>query len=150
MTAGACEKSEPAPVEISNSDMPAFSISVETASETLLVNNESLSDLPAYEVEATSTNSYGTEETRVYSGYSIKDVLSAAGIDEDDVESVTATAGDGYEITCDWETAMRDITLLALLCDGKADGGPWLAPCASENTPDYVKGLSKIEVKTAE
>lgn len=125
--------------------IPAFSLNVNGT----VVTDAEMADYPVYEVSATSTNSSGTESTCVYVGFSLKDVLDVAGVDE--FETLTAIASDGYEVEVDSAMALEPSTLVAISKDGEQmKDGPWFAPCTSATTGDYNKGVVAISIDGAE
>lgn len=125
--------------------IPAFSLNVNGT----VITEAELADCPVYEVSATSTNSSGTESTCVYIGFSLKDVLDAAGAGE--FKTLTAIASDGYEVEIDAAMALEPSTLIAISKDGEQmKDGPWLAPCTSKTTGDYNKGVVAISLDGAE
>ena len=125
--------------------IPAFSLNVNGT----VITDAELADYPVYEVSATSTNSSGTESTCVYVGFSLKDVLEAAGVGE--FETLAAIAGDGYEVEVDAAMALEPSTLIAISKDGEQmKDGPWFAPCTSTTTGDYNKGVVAISLDGAE
>jgi len=119
--------------------IPAFTLYVGDKT----VTDADMAAYPVYEVSATSTNSSGTESTCVYVGFSFKDVLEVAGITE--FTTVKAVASDGYEVEVSAEMALKADTLIAISKDGEQmKDGPWFAPCSSETTGDYNKGVVAI------
>lgn len=111
------------------------------------VDQDMMAEYPLYSVQATSTNSSGTESTVTYVGFVMKDVFAAAGLSENYVW-LEATADDGYAVTYEGDI-MGDATLLAVTKDGtQFNGTPWFAPCASDTTGDYLKGCVGILVNT--
>ncbi len=125
--------------------IPAFSLNVNGT----VVTDADLADYPVYEVSATSTNSSGTESTCVYVGFSLKDVLEAAGVGQ--FKTLAAIASDGYEVEVDAALAMEPSTLIAISKDGEQmKDGPWFAPCTSKTTGDYNKGVVAISLDGAE
>ncbi|MBO7689392.1 MAG: hypothetical protein J6T14_00920 [Clostridia bacterium] len=106
--------------------------------------------MQVYERTATSTNRYGTEETYVYTGYRLNDVLTAAG--ESGANGITTVGIDGYEVDLDAKDATASTTLLAFYRDGKPsseDGTVFVVPCKSDFSPDYVKVVEEIVVNDA-
>lgn len=125
--------------------IPAFSLNVNGT----VITDAELADYPVYEVSATSTNSSGTESTCVYVGFSLKDILEAAGVGE--FETLAAIASDGYEVEVDAAMALEPSTLIAISKDGEQmKDGPWFAPCTSKTTGDYNKGVVAISLDGAE
>jgi len=116
-----------------------------------------LSDVIGAAIAKTSGESvaFASESDAKTGNETAPDAYSVTRIDADDMVSETGVAvegDDGYYVTLSGKDALRDTTLVAVSEDGVAFGGtgPWLAPCASKNTPDYVKNLSKIEVLAPE
>ena len=126
--------------DVGKDGVPVFSISVQGTA----VTSDMMTSYPVYEVETTSTNTYGTATTRVYVGYAISDILDAAGI-TGPFSVLTAIAGDGYAVSVDKEVAMQPTTMIAISEDGKLfKAGPWFAPCSSIGSPDYVRDVAGI------
>ena len=127
-------------------DVPPFTIiiDVETYSQ------DTFKDLQVYECKSTSTNRYGSEETYVYTGYQLNDVLTAVG--ESGANGVTTVGMDGYEADLTAKEAQDSTTLLAFYRDGKTsaeNGTVFVVPCKSDFTPDYVKDVEEIVVNDA-
>ena len=126
--------------------IPAFSVTVNGTA----VNQDTMATYPMYSVQATSTNSAGTESTVTYVGFAMSDVIAAAGLSEKYVW-LEATADDGYAVTIKDGSVTAQTTLLAMTRDGEPfAASPWLAPCASATTGDYLKGCVSILVNTTE
>jgi hypothetical protein len=80
----------------------------------------------------------------------MSDVIKAAGLAETYVW-LEAKADDGYAVTLTGDAVLAPTTLLAMTEDGKPfAASPWLAPCASKTTGDYLKGCVSILVNTKE
>ncbi len=127
-------------------EVPPFTIVIDGETYT----NESFKDLQVYECTATSTNRYGTEETYVYTGYKLYDVLNAAG--ENSENGVTTVGSDGYEVDLDAKETSDPTTLVAFWRDGKPsaeDGTVFVVPCKSDFSPDYAKDVTEILVDAA-
>ena len=127
-------------------DVPPFTIVIDGEPYT----EDAFKDLQVYECTATSTNRYGTEETYVYTGYRLNDVLTAAG--ESGANGITTVGIDGYEVDLDAKDATASTTLLAFYRDGKPsseDGTVFVVPCKSDFSPDYVKVVEEIVVNDA-
>lgn len=132
--------------------IPAFTLNVNGT----VLTDADLADYPVYEIQATSTNSSGTESTVTYVGFSITDVFTAAGVGE--FETLAAIADDGYTVEIAAEIANQPSTLIAITRDGEQfKSAPWFAPCSSATTGDYLKGMvaisldgKEIEVKPEE
>ena len=136
----------PAAEEVRGVTIPAFSIQVNGIG----ITQESVAAYPMYSVQAKSTNSSGTETTVTYVGFSIKDILKAAGLNENYVW-LEATASDDYTVTLKGGVIYEDTTLLAVTRDGSPfTTSPWLAPCSDKVTGDYLKGMVSILVNTTE
>lgn len=138
-----CVKAEPVEGKV---DVPPFTIIID--GETY--SDSSFADLQVYECTATSTNRYGTEETYVYTGYKLNDVLSAAG--ESSENGITTVGSDGYEVDLDAKETSDPTTLLAFWRDGKTsaeDGTVFVVPCKSDFSPDYAKDVTEILVDDA-
>ena len=124
-------------------EVPSFSILIDGKEYT----EAAFADLPVYQCTATSTNRYGTEESYVYTGYCLSDVLAAAGVIGEN--GVTIVGSDGYEVDLTAK-ATRDVTtLLAFLRDGKASSEPGtvsVVPCKSDFSPDYAKVVTEIVI----
>lgn len=141
------ETDAPAPVaqEVQGVTVPEFAVTVNGVT----VDQNLMAEYPLYSVQATSTNSSGTTSTVTYVGFSMKDVCAAAGLTEEYVW-MEATADDGYAVTITADV-MADTTLLAMTKDGEQFGStPWMAPCTSQTTGDYLKGCVSILVNTTE
>ena len=131
------------PEAVNGVEVPPFSVDVQGTA----VTDEDMASYQIYLVQTTSTNTYGTTKTRVYIGYIISDVLTAAGFEED-FSVLLALADDGYTVSVSYEVAMEDTTLLAISEDGKTFKlGPWFAPCSSDVSPDYLRDLAYITLE---
>ena len=127
-------------------DVPPFTILIDGKQYT----EANFTELPVYECTATSTNNYGTEETYVYTGYQLEDVLNSVGATA--TNGVTAVGSDGYESDFTAKETQDDTTLLAFWRDGKPsseEGTVSVAPCKSDESPDYVKVVAEINTKEA-
>lgn len=127
-------------------DVPPFTILIDGKQYT----EANFAELPVYECTATSTNNYGTEETYVYTGYQLEDVLNSVGAST--ANGVTAVGSDGYESDFTAKETQADTTLLAFWRDGKPsaeEGTVSVAPCKSDESPDYVKVVTEINTKDA-
>ena len=127
-------------------DVPPFTILIDGKQYT----EANFAELPVYECTATSTNNYGTEETYVYTGYQLEDVLNSVGATA--TNGVTAVGSDGYESDFTAKETKADTTLLAFWRDGKPsaeEGTVSVAPCKSDESPDYVKVVTEINTKDA-
>jgi len=128
------------PVVVDDAEIPAFSFDVMG----VLITDEDMAEYPVYSVTTTSTNTYGTTTTRVYIGYTMADVLDAAGITED-FKTLTTIADDGYTIKVNKDIALEPTTLVAVSEDGKMfRDGLWFAPCSSNVSPDYLRELTEV------
>ena len=122
-------------------EMPDFSIVV--CGKT--ITKEEMDEYAVYTISVQTTNSEGTVKDYTYAGYSILDVLKAAGIKTSE-GVVVATATDGYEINYE-ENIIIEPTLIALIRNDETfKEGPWLAPCESTTNGDYLKNLSEIKI----
>lgn len=140
------EPSAPVLEEVKGVTVPEFTIMINGVK----VDQTMMASYPLYSVQATSVNSAGTESTTTYVGFSMKDVYAAAGLTENYVW-LEATADDGYAVTSTGDVVMADTTLLAVSKDGtQFTTSPWYAPCSSQTTGDYLKGLVSILVNTTE
>ena len=129
-----------------NVAVPPFTIVIDGETYT----NETFKNLQVYECKSTSTNRYGSEETYVYTGYQLDDVLTAVG--ESGANGVTTVGADGYESDLTAKEAQDSTTLLAFYRDGKTsaeNGTVFVVPCKSDFTPDYVKDVEEIVVNDA-
>ena len=136
----------PVAEEVQGVTIPKFSVTVNGVA----VDQTAMAAYPMYSVQATSTNSAGTESTTTYVGFAMKDVLAAAGLTETYIW-LEATADDGYAVTVTGDKVLADTTLLAMTQDGEPfTSSPWLAPCSSATTGDYLKGCVSILVNTTE
>ena len=127
-------------------DVPPFTILIDGKQYT----ETNFAELPVYECTATSTNNYGTEETYVYTGYQLEDVLNTVGVPV--ANGLTAVGSDGYESDFTAKETQADTTLLAFWRDGKPsaeEGTVSVAPCKSDESPDYVKVVTEINTKEA-
>ena len=127
-------------------DVPPFTIIID--GETY--SQDTFKDLQVYECKSTSTNRYGSEETYVYTGYQLNDVLTAVG--ENAANGITTVGMDGYEADLTAKEAQDSTTLLAFYRDGKTsaeDGTVFVVPCKSDFTPDYVNDVEEIVVNYA-
>ncbi len=136
----------PAAKEVKGVTIPTFSVTVNGVA----VDQTAMAAYPIYSVQATSTNSAGTESTITYVGFAMSDVLKASKL-SDAYVWLQATADDGYAVTIKGDVVLAGTTLLAITKDGKPfDSSPWLAPCSSATTGDYLKGCVSILVNTTE
>lgn len=134
----------PAAQEVTGIDVPAFKVFING----IEITHQAMAAYPLYSVDATSTNTYGTETTINYVGYSIADVLKAAELEEDYLW-LQGVASDGYTITLSDDMVLDKTTLLAITQDGAPfPHSPWLAPCRSKVTPDYLRAVDYILVNT--
>ena len=127
-------------------EVPPFSVVIDGNEYT----ESAFADLPVYECTATSTNRYGTEETYVYTGYCLSDVLDTAGVSAEN--GVTTVGADGYEVDLTAKETEDSTTLLAFYRDGKTsaeDGTVFVVPCKSDFSPDYAKVVEEIVVNEA-
>ena len=140
------EAAEPVAEEVQGVTIPTFTVTVNG----ITVDQDAMAAYPMYSVQATSINSAGTETTITYVGFAMSDVLAAAAL-SDAYIWLEATADDGYAVTITGDTVLAETTLLAMTKDGEPFGtAPWLAPCGSETTGDYLKNCVSILVNTAE
>ena len=138
--------SGPVAEEVKGVTIPAFSIQINGKE----VTQDSVAAYPMYSVQATSTNSSGTESTTTYVGFAMKDVLAAAGLTENYIW-LQAIADDGYAVTLTGSAVTADTTLLAMTKDGSPfSSSPWVAPCSSATTGNYLKSAVSILVNTTE
>ena len=122
-------------------EMPDFSIVV--CGKT--ITKEEMDEYAVYTISVQTTNSEGTVKDYTYAGYSILDVLKAAGVETSE-GVVVATATDGYEINYE-ENIIIEPTLIALIRNDETfKEGPWLAPCESTTNGDYLKNLNEIKI----
>lgn len=127
--------------EAKDVEVPEFSITV--CDKT--ITDKEMGSYPVYKISVSLTNSEGTNKDYTYYGYSLTDVLKAAGVSMKEGK-VVAIATDGYEIDYE-DNIILDTTLIALIRDDKAfKEGPWLAPCSSQTNGDYLKNLSSITI----
>ena len=142
----AAQPEGPSAEEVKGVTIPAFSVTVNGVA----VDQAAMAAYPLYSVQATSTNSAGTETTTTYVGFAMSDVLAAAGLSEAYVW-LEATADDGYSVTVTGDAVAAPTTLLAMTKDGEPfSASPWFAPCASAVSGDYLKGCVSILVNTVE
>ena len=136
----------PVAEEIKGVTIPVFSVAVNGVT----VDQSAMAAYPMYSVQATSVNSAGTESTVTFVGFAMKDVLAAAGLKEAYIW-LEASADDGYKVAIKGDVVLAPTTLLAMTRDGKPfETGPWLAPCTSQTTGDYMKSCVSILVNTTE
>ena len=128
--------------EVKGVTIPSFVVEINGVK----VSNQTLIECPVYSVQAFSVNSSGTESTCNYVGFAMRDVLAAVGISEG-FTMLKATADDGYTVEVDSQLALEPTTLLAVSKDGEQfKAAPWFAPCSSQTTGDYLKGMVSITV----
>ncbi len=136
----------PVAEEVQGVTIPTFSVTVNGVT----VDQDAMAAYAMYSVQATSINSAGTESTVTYVGFAMSDVLAAAGLTEAYVW-LEATADDGYAVTVTGDAVLASTTLLAMTRDGEPFGtAPWMAPCTSETTGDFLKNCVSILVNTQE
>ena len=147
LSCAACSPKKPAAPsveEVKGVTLPQFSVLVNGAA----VTNDTMAQYPVYSANSNSVNNSGTETQCVYIGYALSDVLKAAGVEE--YTLVEAAAEDGYSVSLDTAAADAPTTLLALLKDNEPfKKGPWLAPCGSGTSGDYLKGTAEIWIDGA-
>jgi len=125
-------------------EIPEFSVTIQGTE----ITNDDMASYPVYSVQTTSTNTYGTTTTRVYIGYTISDVLKAAGVSEA-FSTLATIADDGYTVSINEQVALDPTTLMAFYEDDKAFIiGPWFAPCVSNVSPDYLRDLASITLES--
>ena len=140
------ETSGPVAETVKGVTIPEFSVTINGTA----INQDAMAAYPMYSVQATSVNSAGTESTKTYVGFAMSDIAKAAGLTESYIW-LEATADDGYAVTLTGDVVMAPTTLLAMTEDGTPfTAAPWLAPCASATTGDYLKGCVSILVNTVE
>ena len=147
-TSAASDSKTSAPVaeEIKGATIPEFSVLVNGIEVTQI----KMAEYPIYSVQATSVNSSGTESTRTYIGFTIKDILTAAGL-TDNYIWLKASASDGYAVTFTADIINEDTTLLAMTRDGSAfSNGPWFAPCSDGTSGSYLQDTASILVNITE
>ena len=135
-------QNEDAPVaeEIKGITIPVFSVLVNG----IEVTNVDIAEYPMYSVVSSSINSVGTERIVTYVGFTVEDLLKAAGLGERYVW-LEATASDGYTILLQGDIIYANTTLLAVTKDGSPfTEAPWLAPCSDTFTGNYLKELESI------
>ena len=145
---GAAKTSDSAPAveEVKGVTIPNFSVTVNGVT----VDQTTMAAYPMYSAQATSTTSAGTESTKTYVGFAMSDVVKAAGLSGAYIW-LEAKADDGYTVTLKDDAVLAPTTLLAMTEDGKPfASSPWLAPCASKTTGDFLKGCVSILVNTTE
>ena len=136
----------PVAEEVQGVTIPNFTVQVNEAT----ITQTEMANYPMYSVQATSTNSSGTESTVTYVGFAMTDVLAAAELTEDYIW-LQAIATDGYAVTLTGDIITEPTTLLAVSKDGSPlDAGPWFAPCSSQTTGNYLKDAAAILVNTVE
>jgi hypothetical protein len=136
----------PVAEEVKGVTIPTFTVTVNGVA----VDQAAMAAYPMYSVQATSINSAGTESTVTFVGFAISDVLAAAGL-TDAYIWLEATADDGYAVTITGDVVLAPTTLLAMTRDGEPFGaGPWLAPCSSQTTGDYLKNCVALLGNTQE
>ncbi len=127
---------------VTGAEIPDFTVLVNGVE----VTDETMAAYTVYSVQTHSVNSHGTEDNRLYVGYTVSDIIAAAGVTGEYTE-IKAAADDGYEIAYDAETAALPTTLLAVIRDGEPfKKGPWFAPCHSGTSGDYLKNVASIGV----
>lgn len=121
--------------------VPPFTLSVDGTAYT----EKDFADLTVYECKATSTNTYGSKTTYLYTGYRLSDVLAKVGASPE--KGVTAVCTDGYEVDLDAKAAGASTTLVAFWRDGKPSaeaGTVFVVPCKDKDSPDYAKTVSGL------
>ncbi len=127
---------------VTDVEIPEFSVLVNGTE----ITDKAMASCTVYSVQTHTVNSTGTEDNRVYVGYTISDILAAAGI-TGGYTTVEAAADDGYTISYDASTAAQPTTLLAVIRDGEAfKKGPWFAPCSSGASGDFLKNVASLGV----
>lgn len=137
----------PVAEEVRGVTIPAFAVAVNGK----VITEAEMAAYPMYSVQATSINSAGTESNVTYVGFTVADLLDAAGLNES-YTWIEAAADDGYTVDfSDAALITADTTLLALTRDGSPfDAAPWFAPCTNTTTGNYLKGCVSIIVNTSE
>ena len=121
--------------------VPPFTLSIDGTEYT----ETSFAGLPVYECSSTSENRLGNEETYLYTGYCLADVLKTAGAAYDD--GVTVVCSDGYEVDMDAKEAGASTTLVAFFRNGKPSaeaGTVFVVPCKNKFSPDHAKAVTGI------
>jgi len=129
---------------IESVELPEFSIIIEGAEATAFTNADA-SDFELVEIEAVQTKKDGSEETNLWTGIVLKDVLAFAGVSE--YSSLTIEASDGYaqEYT---PNIVEGETILAFYKDGELiddTGSVQLVP-KGEPGNMWIRKLSKITI----
>lgn len=113
------------------------------------VTNETLASCDLYTATAETVNSEGNAKSDEYVGYKLSDILNACNI-TGDFGKLTATATDGYEVTYDGDV-LAETVFIAVQKNGESfKEAPWFAPCSSDTTGDFLKGLAKLSIEGAE
>ncbi len=145
----ACGGSEAPPQEPDGSDvesveLPEFSIAIEGAEVTAFTNADA-TDFELVEIEAVQTKKDGSEETNLWTGIALKDVLAFAGVSE--YTSLTIEASDGYAQEYTPDIAEGE-TILALYKNGELIGDTGSVQLVPKGQPGnmWIKELSKITI----
>lgn len=80
----------------------------------------------------------------VWVGYRFTEVCAALGI-ETLPDSIKLTASDGFVQNFDTKN-IDDNTMIAITRDGRAEDGPYFAPCSMLINANYTKYLTEIEI----
>jgi len=110
------------------------------------VKNADLEGLHIFKAKVTYAKSSGTIVEASYSGYVLKDVLEKLGIK---ASKVTVVASDGYKSELTAEEIASANTLVAIELDKaqSEDGTIWIAPCDSQSSKSYAKGVVEIQAQ---
>lgn len=111
------------------------------------VTNKDLEGLHIFKAKVTYAKSSGTIVEASYSGYVLKDVLEKLGVK--DAKKVTVVANDGYTSELAAEEISSANTLVAIELDKaqSEDGTIWVAPCDSQSSKSYAKGVVEIKAE---
>lgn len=125
-------------------EIPEFSVEIIGAEADVFTNVEA-ADFEIVEFEAVKTKKDGTEETNVFKGIALKDVLAFAGVTE--YTSVTVEASDGYGQDYTPEIVEGE-TILAFYQDGEllSKAGPIQLVPKGQSGNMWIKQFCKITI----
>ena len=108
------------------------------------LKNADFKDAKVYKITVETVNSKGNSSEATYSGYAIRDVLKAAGVEN--ATKIKAVANDGYEVEYTITDENAPYSLLAIEKDKEVsgDGTVWFAPCLETVSQNFARSVIEI------
>lgn len=108
------------------------------------LKNADFKDAKVYKITVETVNSKGNSSEATYSGYAIRDVLKAAGVEN--ATKIKAVANDGYEVEYTITDENAPYSLLAIEKDKEVsgDGTVWFAPCLETVSQNFARSVVEI------